>query len=81
MKSKNCNDTNVLLNTLISKPARLLWAVLRQWEQEGKPDTNIDELVAVLGVTEGPVRRYLNELEKNGCYKFKRMRSAPTWPP
>lgn len=67
MKNQNSETNNVLLNPRISKPARLLWAVLRQWEQERKPDTNIDELVAVLGVTEGPIRRYLGELEKNDC--------------
>lgn len=67
MKNQNSETNTVLLNPRISKPARLLWAVLKQWEQEGKSDTNIDELRAVLSVTEGPVRRYLGELEKNGC--------------
>jgi hypothetical protein len=70
MKTKDSETKNVLLNPHISRPSRLLWAVLREWEQEGKPDTSIDELVTILGVTEGPVRRYLNELEKNGCLKW-----------
>ena len=63
---------NAILNPNISRPARLLWAVLWHREQEGKGDINIDELAEILGVTDQTAKSYLDELREMQALKFKR---------
>lgn len=63
-------SNNVLLNPNISRPARLLWAVLRHFEQEGKRDMKLDELVTILGVTRQTVMSYLYELREMQCLRY-----------
>ena len=61
---------DVILNPKISRPARLLWAVLRHREQEGIRDISINELAVILGVGTRTVFSYLTELRENHCLNW-----------
>ena len=76
MKTQNWN---VILDPEISRPARLLWAVLRYCEQEGE-QLKVDELSTILGVNEKTVMKYLYELRDNGCLTMARVTSVQYTP-